>query len=116
VKLAASDKDGSPSTRQLFNTPTVNSTTENKVVSEGFSKAKSRGSGPGQKKTKMQAAEEEYGKKKAKIQERTCALLEQRQNDFQVFVNNQMRAQVFKMALAGYQTFKDDDLKKWCSV
>ena len=33
----------------------------------------------------------------------------ERQTDFKMYVNNQVRQQAFKMAVLGYNTLKDDD-------
>ena len=53
--------------------------------------------------------EEDYKKKKAKIQESLLEVQKQRRNDFAKFVSNQARAQAFKMAMMGYQALKEDD-------
>jgi hypothetical protein len=96
--------DSSNNGRQLFATP----------VGDGegtatVSTAKGRGLGPGAKKTRKDAVENEYRKKKAKLQEELLEVQKQRQSDFAMYVKNEARAQSFKMALAAYQTFRDHD-------
>ena len=71
--------------------------------------SRSRGPGPGSKKTKKQAEENDYRKKKAKIQEGMLEVQRQRQADFASYVNNQARASAFKMALTAYRVFIDTD-------
>ena len=72
-------------------------------------KARSHGPGAGVKKTKAVALEDDYKKKKAKIQEGIVEVQKQRQADLANYVSNQARAQAFKMAVMGYNAFKHDD-------
>jgi tRNA-splicing ligase RtcB len=92
--------------RELFATPTV---TGQAAVVTGNSRQRSRGPGPGAKKTKSMAAEDEYRKKKQKYNDAMLQIHRQHQQDFNAYVNNMTRAQAFKMALSGYQAFKEDD-------
>ena len=91
---AVADTDTTPTT--LFETPTPNA-------------GKSRGPGPGSKKTRAKAIEDEYKNKRTRIQEELLEVQKKRQSDFAMFVNNQAKAQAFKMAVMGYETFKNDD-------
>ena len=70
---------------------------------------KSRGAGAGAKKTKSKFIEEDYKKKKAKVQEGLLEVQRKRQEDFAAYVNNQARATSFKMALSAYKAFIDHD-------
>jgi hypothetical protein len=88
--------------RRLFNTP-VN------AVSVTKKSMNDRGPGPGAKKTKRLAKEEEYRKKKTKLQESMVELATKRAADFTQYVNNTARAQAWNMALSGYNSFKDSD-------
>ena len=72
-------------------------------------KTKSRGPGPGAKKTKTDAAADEYKKKKAKIQEGILEVQRERQKDFKTYIKNHARTKAFEMAALGYNTFKDSD-------
>ena len=69
----------------------------------------SRGPGAGARKTKAKSLEDECKQKKLKIQEGFLEVQRERQADFKMFVNNQARQQAFKMAVLGYNTFKDED-------
>lgn len=90
--------------RRLF-TPGANVSVS---VSNG-TKNKSRGPGPGARKTKKLAEEAEYRKKKTKMQETMLQLASQRQKDFAMYVHNSAKAQAWKMAMDGYNAFKDSD-------
>ena len=70
---------------------------------------KSRGPGPGSRKTKAMSVEDDYKKKKGKIQEELLEVQKKRQADFAAYVDNQARAQAFKMAVMGYNAFKTED-------
>ena len=72
-------------------------------------RGKSRGPGPGAKKTKLLASADEYRKKKSKIQEGFLQVQKERQMDFKAFVKNHARNKAFEMAAMGYRTFKDSD-------
>ena len=71
--------------------------------------ARSRGPGAGAKKTRANAANEDYKKKKAKIQEGILEVQRDRQNSFNAYVKNHARNKAFEMAALGYKTFKDSD-------
>ena len=86
-----------------------NSTNNTKAAFTTPKRARSRGPGPGAKKTKMLASADEYRKKKTKIQEGFLEVQKQRQNDFKAFVKNHARNKAFEMAALGYKTFKDSD-------
>lgn len=70
---------------------------------------KSRGPGPGAKKTKKVAEETEYRRKKTKLQEDMLALASQRQKSFDMFVHNTAKKSAFDMAMNGFNAFKDTD-------
>jgi hypothetical protein len=97
---------GSCNEQRLFNTPgyPVSVTASTKRSNDYY-----RGPGPGAKKTKKLAKEEEYRKKKTKLQESMVELATKRAADFTQYVNNQARAQAWNMAMSGYNTFKDSD-------
>ena len=67
------------------------------------------GPGPGAKKTKAKAKDDDCRKKKTKIQEQLLEAQKQRQVEFASCVQNQARAQAFKMAVMGHNAFKDHD-------
>ena len=94
----AGDED-SPDPRALFSTPGATPALRDQ----------SRGPGYGSKKTKSKGEDDEYRNKKTKIQEGFLQVQKERQADFRMYVNNQARQQAFKMAVLGYNTFKDDD-------
>jgi hypothetical protein len=92
-------------TRRLFTTPAAGH-----CAVDASAKTKSdRGPGPGSKKTKKLAKEEEYRKKKTKLQESMLELATKRASDFSQYVTNNARAQAWNMAMSGYNTFKDTD-------
>jgi sRNA-binding regulator protein Hfq len=94
----SSDKTSNSETRRaLFVSPSVPNT-----------KAAARGPGAGGKKTWASVAEDEYRKKKTKIQEGILEVARKRQEDFQMYVVNMSRAQAFKMAVSEYEMYKDD--------
>ena len=72
-------------------------------------RSRSRGPGPGAKKTKKLAKEDDYKKKKAKFHEGLLEVQRKRQEDFASYVNNQARATAFKMALSAYKVFVETD-------
>jgi sRNA-binding regulator protein Hfq len=89
--------------RALFTTPSQGE------EADVNTKATARGPGPGGKKTRASAAEDEYRKKKTKIQEGILEVQRKRQSDFEAYIKNMSRATAFKMAMSAYQMFKDDD-------
>jgi hypothetical protein len=91
-------------TRRLFTTPGATA-----VVSVSAKTKSDRGPGPGAKKTKKVAKQEEYQKKKTKLQESMVELATKRAADFSQYVNNTARSQAWNMAMSGYNTFKDTD-------
>lgn len=84
-------------TRRLFNTPG-----SAVAVSAAAKRSNDRGPGPGAKKTKKLAEEEEYRKKKTKLQESMVELAAKRAADFSLYVTNNARAQAWKMAMDGF--------------
>ena len=70
---------------------------------------RSRGPGGGAKKTKAKVAEDDYRTKKTKLQEGLLEVQKEKADHFASYVNNQARAQAFKMAVMGYNTFKNDE-------
>jgi hypothetical protein len=91
-------------TRRLFTTPG-----SNVAVAVSAKTKNDRGPGPGSKKTKKLAKEEEYRKKKAKLQEGMLELATKRANDFSQYVTNTARSQAWNMAMSGYKTFELTD-------
>jgi hypothetical protein len=90
--------------RRLFTTPGASA-----VVSVSAKTKTDRGPGPGAKKTKKLLKEEEYRKKKTKLQESMVELASKRASDFSQYVTNSARAQAWTMAMSGYKEFKDSD-------
>jgi len=103
IEANGSNNDASTTVSGLDNDDSV------QVTQPTPSMAKSRGPGSGNKKTKLKAVEDEYRKKKCKIQEGLLEVQQKRTQEFAAYVSNQARAQAFKMAKDGYITFKDDD-------
>jgi hypothetical protein len=99
---SGSDFDSDKTGRALFKTPDAASVF-------AVSREKSRGPGAGVKKTKAKAFDDEYRKKKTKIQEELLHLQKQRQDDFSMYVKNNAKAEAFKMAVMGYNAMKDSD-------
>ena len=66
-------------------------------------RARSRGPGAGAKKTRANAANEEYKKKKAKIKEGILEVQRNRQNRINAYVKNHARTKAFEMAALGYK-------------
>jgi hypothetical protein len=91
-------------TRRLFNTPAGSVS-----VAVTAKSKRDRGPGPGCKKTNKLAKEEEYRKKKTKLQESMVELATKRAADFSQYVTNTGRSQAWNMAMSGYNTFKDSD-------
>jgi hypothetical protein len=91
-------------TRRLFTTPGATAAVAVSAKSKSY-----RGPGPGAKKTKKLAKQEEYQRKKTKLQESMVELATKRAADFTQYVNNNARAQAWNMAMSGYNTFKDSD-------
>ena len=79
-------------------------------------KEMARGPGPGAKKTKAKAKDDDCRKKKTKIQEQLLEVQKQRQVEFASYVQNQARAQAFKMAKDCHEAFLgvDDALASQC--
>ena len=104
-------------------TTTTNSTTNSTAAAANSyetpvaSRARSRGPGPGVKKSKAKEFDDEYKKKKAKIQEGLLLAQQKRADSFDAYVTNQSRALAFKMAMQAYQMFKnmgdDDEAEKY---
>jgi len=69
----------------------------------------SRGPGPGAKKTKSNAAEEEYRKKKIKFNDDFIRSMNARQESYNRFIQMQDRSHLFRDAALGYKLFKDSD-------
>ena len=91
---------------------TSNNATANTVpvlLTPSMQKGKSQGPGPGAKKTRANAANDEYKKKKSKIQEGILEVQRNRQHSFDTYVKNHARTKAFEMAALGYNTFKDTD-------
>ena len=61
------------------------------------------------KKNKAKSDNDDYKKNETKIQEGVLQVQKDRQADFRMYVSNQAKQQAFKMAVLGYNTFKDDD-------
>ena len=101
---ASDGQDGSDGQERSVSDITVNTNTAVKP-----SKKSSRGPGAGAKKTKALAAENDYKKKKTKIQEGFLEVQRQRQTSFESYVKNHARTKAFEMAVMGYKTFKDSD-------
>lgn len=70
---------------------------------------KSRGPGAGAKKTKKEAEEAQYRRKKTKLQEEIVELATQRQKSFDMFVHNNAKKSAFDMAMNGFNAFKESD-------
>jgi hypothetical protein len=68
-----------------------------------------RGPGPGSKKTKKLAREDDYRKKKTKLQENMVQLAAKRASDFSQYVTNTGRSQAWNMAMSGYKAFEHSD-------
>ena len=71
--------------------------------------AKSRGPGPGIKKTKSNVTDDEFKKKKIKFNDDFLAALQQRQQTYSDHVSTIQKNQMFKNAAIGFELFKDID-------
>jgi hypothetical protein len=91
-------------TRRLFTTPGATA-----VVSVSAKSKNDRGPGPGAKKTRKVAKEDEYRKKKTKLQETMVELAAKRANDFSQYVSNTGRSQAWNMAMSGFKAFEHSD-------
>ena len=69
----------------------------------------SRGPGPGAKKTKLNAEEDEFKKKKIKLNQEIVSAIKERQITYSRFVRTQEKSTTFRDAALGYRTFKDSD-------
>ena len=98
--LIAPTDTSPPSGEVLFTTPVPNP-----------SAGKSHGPGAGCRKTKAKAMDEEFKNKEYKLQEELLEVQKKKQADFSAssYVNNQARAQAFKIAVMGYNAMKDTE-------
>ncbi|KAG7364219.1 hypothetical protein IV203_037421 [Nitzschia inconspicua] len=104
----------SDTAQALFTTPKVATASDTSgdsdvQLSMQPSKQRSRGPGYGVKKTKALKKQEEYRAKKHKTQQEFLEIQRQRSDSFRVYVNNKSRHDAFKMAVMGYNAFKDHD-------
>ena len=95
-----SSRNETPVPQELFTTPgTVG-------CSVGTS---SRGPGPGARKTKAIAAEEDFKHKKIKLNQDLVSAVKERQRTYSKFVSIRELSTTFRDAALGYKTFKDSD-------